>query len=426
MAKRRSQARQVLTRFCVAMAVSALVSSPAIARADVALTWNDLAVTTLIGQGQSPFSQARYMAIVQLAVFEAVNAITRDYEPYVGVVAPVGASAEAAAATAAYRVLKNYFPAAPLIDNEYAASLAAIPAGSAKTNGIATGEAAAAALIAKRVGDNSSPLTISPVGPPVKGVWQLTLPPGCAATAVGGSFYNWQNVTPFGIDSVQAYLLPEPPWIGSNTFAKDSNEVKRVGGVGSTERPADRADVARFYAASSPAYVFNLAARQTSAARHLSLSENARMLALMNMASSDSLVASFYNKYHYNFWRPETAIRFPDKFNNLVSSDPSFAPYITTPCFPSYPSNHASGSRSAATILERIFGDAPVSITMTNPLNAAVANLQFNYTTFNQICNDIDDARIYGGIHYRFDQEAGGQLARAVANTVYRNYLQKK
>ena len=426
MAKQRSQARGLMTGLCVAVAVFVSVSSPAIARADVVLTWNDLAVKTFIGQGQSPFAQARYMAIVQLAVFDAVNAISRDYEPYIPLIAPVGSSPEAAAATAAYRVLKNYFPAAPLIDSEYAASLAAIPDGPPKTNGIATGEAAAAAIIAKRVGDNSSPLTISPVGPPVAGVWQITLPTGCAATAVGGSFYNWQNVTPFAINKVQDYLLPEPPVIGSATYAKDYNEVKNVGGVGSSQRPADRADVARFYAASSPAYVFNLAARQTATARNLSLSKNARLLALLNMASSDALVASFYNKYQYNFWRPETAIRFPDKFNNLVSSDPSFAPYITTPCFPSYPSNHASGSRSAATILERIFGDAPVSITMTNPLNAAIANLQFNYTTFNQICNDIDDARIYGGIHYRFDQEAGGRLARAVAGTVYKNYLLKK
>ncbi|HVQ16225.1 MAG TPA: hypothetical protein VMS40_21635, partial [Vicinamibacterales bacterium] len=144
----RSQASLMLARSGIAVAVFALVLTPALARADVVLTWNDLAVRTFIGQGQSPFAQARYMAIVQLAVFEAVNAITRDYEPYVGVIAPVGASPRAAAATAAYRVLKNYFPAAPLIDSEYAASLAAIPAGRAKTRGIATGEAAAAAIIA--------------------------------------------------------------------------------------------------------------------------------------------------------------------------------------------------------------------------------------------------------------------------------------
>ncbi len=424
MARRRSQASCVLG-FCMAVAVAAVVSSPAIARADVVLTWNDLAVKTLIGQAQTPFSQGRYMAIVQLAVFEAVNATNPKYEPYVGIIAPVGASPEAAAATAAYRVLKNYFPAAPLIDGEYAATLAAIPDGPAKTNGISTGEAAAAALIAMRVNDHSSPLTISPVGSPVAGVWQITLPPGCSATATGGSFYNWREVTPFGIDSVQKYLLPEPPVIGSLTFAKAYNEVKSVGAANSATRPADRSDVARFYAASSPAYVFNLAARQASTAAHLSLSKNAWLLALLNMSSSDSLVASFFNKYHYNFWRPENAIRFTGTFNRNVVSDPSYVPFITTPCFPSYPSNHASGSRAAAEILDRVFGDGPQSITMTNPLNAGVANLTFTYTSFDQICKDIDDARIYGGIHYRFDQDAGTRLARAIARDVYQNNLQK-
>jgi hypothetical protein len=201
--------------------------------------------------------------------------------------------------------------------------------------------------------------------------------------------------------------------------------VKKVGGVGSTERPADRADVARFYAASSPAYVFNLAARQVAAARNLSLSKNARMLALLNMASSDSLVASFFNKYHYDYWRPETAIRSPDKFSKRLELDPSFVPYITTPCFPSYPSNHASGSRGAAEILKRIFGDRHHSITMTNPLAASVANLEFTYTSFDQICDDIDDARVFGGIHYRFDQEAGNKLGRAIARDVYRNNLKR-
>jgi hypothetical protein len=426
MAIPRTQAIRVLSRLRVAVAIVALLSSVAIARADVVLTWNDLAIRTLVGQGQSPFAQARYAAIVQLAVFEAVNAITRDYEPYVGVVAPVGASVEAAAATAAYRVLKTYFSTAPLIDDAYVASLAAIPDGSAKDKGISTGEEAAAAMIAKRDGDHSAPPLFSPVGAPDAGVWQITMPPGCAADAIGGSFYNWQDVTPFGIADVQAHLLPPPPDITSNKFARDFNEVKSVGAVDSLERPDDRSDVARFYAASSPAYVFNLAARQVSTARNLSISKNARVLALLNMASSDSLVASFYNKYHYNYWRPENAIRFSQDFGNKrIESDPSYAPYITTPCFPSYPSNHASGSTGAAEILRRIFGEGGHSIVMTNPLNMGVASLTFTYSSFDQILNDIDDARIFGGIHYRFDQVGGNKLGRAIAKEVYKNNLQR-
>jgi len=342
-------------------------------------------------------------------------------------VAPVGASADAAAATAAYRVIKNYFPAAAEIDDAYTASLAAIPSGAAKDNGIATGEAAAAAMIALRAADNSSPLTTSPIGPPVAGVWQLNLPPGCAATATGGSFYNWQHVTPFGIESVEDFLLPAPPDITSNAFTKAYNEVKRVGAVNSTSRSAHKSDLARFYAASSPAYIFNLAARQVSEVQGLSLSENARALALLNMASSDSLVASFFNKYHYNYWRPENAIRFTSDFGNPnVVPNPSYVPYIPTPCFPSYPSNHASGSYSAIEILRRVFGAGPHTIVMTNPLNAGVANLEFVYTSFKQIGFDVDDARVFGGIHFRFDQLAGADLARAIATQVYRRNLRER
>ena len=146
-----------MTRLRTAVGFAAvLMWSPINARADAVLDWDLIAVNTLITQ--SPFAQARYMAITQLAVFEAVNAITGDYEPYMGtVVAPAGASADAAAIAAAYRVLKNYFPLAASLDTAYAASLASIPDGTAKTDGIATGEAAAALMIARRVGDGSSP-----------------------------------------------------------------------------------------------------------------------------------------------------------------------------------------------------------------------------------------------------------------------------
>ena len=142
----------------VVAAVVLLVCSAVHAKADVVLTWNGIAVATLISQGQSPFAQARYLSITQLAVFEAVNAVTKEYEPYLGtVVAPAGASAEAAAVTAAYRVLKTYFPANATLDPAYAASMAAIPDGTAKVNGVATGELAAAQMTALRASDGSAP-----------------------------------------------------------------------------------------------------------------------------------------------------------------------------------------------------------------------------------------------------------------------------
>jgi hypothetical protein len=409
--------------------VALLAASPVAARADVVLDWNAIAVSTLGSQGQNPFATARFLTITQLAVFEAVNAITGDYEPYLGTVsAPAGASAEAAAVAAAYGVLKAYFPLAPNLDGAYAASLAAIPDGSAKAAGIATGQVAAAQMVARRVGDGSSPAQFGLPASIDVGVWQLT--PSCPAA--GGILFQWQNVTPFGVPSVPgshawiAQFAPgPPPALTSEMYAKDFDEVKRVGNVASdlTDRPQDRTDVSRFYAATSPSFVFNLVARQVAAAEGRSLSENARTLALLNMATNDSLVASFWTKYHYNFWRPETAIAGAAVDDNRkTDADASFAPYILTPCFPSYPSNHGSGSNSGAEILRRVFGAGGHAITMANP---AVPGLTFQYSSFSQITDDISDARVFGGIHFRFDQDAGADLGRDVATYIYKHNLRR-
>jgi hypothetical protein len=139
------------------------------------------------------------------------------------------------------------------------------------------------------------------------------------------------------------------------------------------------------------------------------------------MAINDSLVASFFNKYHYNFWRPETAIHEGDTDGNpKTEADPNFIPFIVTPCFPSYPSNHGSGSNGGAEVLRRLYGEGGHAITISNP---AVPNVVFQYTSFRQITHDISDARVYGGIHFRTDQVAGAQLGQAVGTAVYKNNL---
>ncbi len=402
--------------------VSVLFGSAA-ARADVVLDWNTIAVNTAVANKINPYAQARYAAIVQLAVFEAVNAITGEYQPYLGTItAPPGASAEAAAIEAAYQVLSTYFPASQTtLDADRTNSLASIPNGQAKIDGIATGDAAAAAMIALRANDGSSPPQFYTPGPPIPGAWQAT--PSCPVVngvAVGVGF-QWQNVTPFGIPNAGDFLLGPPPALTSNEYAKAYNEVMTVGSLDSTERPQDRANVALFYAASSPAQVFNQAAVQVEQQQGGSLSENARALALINMAMNDSLVASFLNKYHYIFWRPETAIHGGDTDGNPKTvGDPSWAPFIVTPCFPSYPSNHGSAGNGAAEVLRRLYGEAGQSITLTNP---AVPNIVLQYTSFKQITDDISDARVYGGIHFRTDQEAGADLGRVIGTVVYKNNL---
>jgi hypothetical protein len=403
--------------------IVSLLVGPLTAGADAVLDWNAIAVNTAVANKQNPFAQARYAAIVQLAVFEAVNSITHKYQPYLGTIkAPPDASPEAAAIEAAYQVLSTYFPSSqPTLSADWTNSMQSIPDGSAKTDGIATGDAAAAAMIALRANDGSSPPQFYTPGPPVPGAWQATSScPVVNGVAVGIGF-QWQNVTPFGITSASDFLLDPPPALTSEKYARAYNEVMTVGSVDSTQRPQDRANVALFYAASSPTQVFNQAAEQVAMAQGRSLSDNARTLALINMAMNDSLVASFLNKYTYNFWRPETAIHGGDTDGNPKTvGDPNWAPFITTPCFPSYPSNHGSAGNGAAAIMRRIYGEDGHSITLTNP---AVPTIVLQYSSFKQITDDISDARVYGGIHFRTDQIAGQRLGRAVGRTVFEHNL---
>jgi PAP2 superfamily len=394
-----------------------LLASAHTAGADVVLDWNATMITTL--SGQNPFASARFAAITQLAVFEAVNAITGAYEPYLGAIAaPTGASAEAAAAAAAHRVLRTYFPArAAALDAALATSLSTIPDGPSKQDGISTGNAAAAAMLALRANDGAAvpqfylPTSNEP------GQWQLT--PSCSA--LGGGQRHWGAVTPFSVPSIEPFRLGPPPGLNTGEYAKDYVEVKAVGGSNSVVRPADRADVARFFGSYSPVSWANSAARQVAAAQGRWLSENARALALLNIALSDATVAAFDTKYYYAFWRPETAIRAAASDGNAKTDpDMTFAPFIVAPCFPGYPSNHAAVSYAAREVLERLYGPRGHDITLST---TNVPDVILSYATFVDITSDVDDARVYGGIHFRFDQEAGAQVGRRVGDHVYKRLL---
>jgi hypothetical protein len=413
-------------RISAVLLAAGLVSGQGTARADdIVLRWNEIAART--ATATSPFDQARVWAIVQLAVFEAVNAITQDYEPYLNpaTVAPPGASVDAAVVTAAHRVLTTYFMAPATVmalDAARDSDLAAIPAGPAKTSGIDVGIAAANGMIALRAGDGAFPLTSSMPTSTLAGDYQLTT--ACAA----GMFYNWQHVTPFGIPDVGAYLLPPPLSLTSNRYAKDYLEVETVGGSTSVDRLPDRTEVVRLYAVSSPSFVLMMAARQLAAAKGTSLSENARALALIQMSISDALVASFMNKYHYNRWRPETGIRNGAiDGNDKTDGDPLFATFIPTPCFPSYPSNHASGTDGGLEATRRLFGAAGHDITISNNVPALgslpATTITKHYAQLKDLASDVDDARVYGGIHWRSDQVAGADLGRAIATAVVKNNL---
>jgi hypothetical protein len=410
---RGSGARRYLV---LAVATVSLAASPS-AAPDVVVEWNAIMTSTV--SGQNPFAEARFAAITQLAVFEAANAATGEYYPYLGTTtAPPGTSSEAAAVAAAHAVLVQYFPdRAPALDSARQASLDSIPDGTAKADGIAAGMAAAAAMIAGRANDGSTPPAFYPAGPPVPGAWQ----PTASCPAAGGVLRHWGNVVPFGIPSAAQFRSEPPPALASRAYAKDYDTVRTVGDRDSDLRPADRTDVARFYNAVLAVQVWNAVARQIAASHDETISQRARAFALLNMAISDGLVAVMDTKYHYALWRPETAIRAGDSDGNRSTiGDPSFVPLITAPCFPSYPSAHATASNAARAVLHKLYGNGGHAIRLESPSLPAIA---LDYTTFKQIADDIDDARVYGGIHFPFDQGAGAEQGRRIGLFVYRNKL---
>ena len=400
-----------------------LLVAPGSAIADVVVDWTVIAGNTAGGVNGG----ARNMAVVSLAMFEAVNAITGDYEPYLGTVsAPDGASPDAAAVAAAYRVLRTYATApatVAVLDTARAASLADIPDGQAKVDGVQVGEAAAAAMLALAANDGSSPATFHEPPSASVGEWQPT--PSCPINpATGlrvGTSSQVARMRPLAIPSPSAFRPEPPPALDSYRYYMAQREVLAVGNVSSTGRPVDRADVARFYNGIGNHYGVRLIAPQLALARGDSLSENARNFALIAMAVNDAFIASFEGKYHYRLWRPETAIRAgTDDANQWTEGDTSFMPFITTPCFPSYPSNHASGSSASLEMMRRLYGEAGHDLTLQSPTLPGVV---LHYTALHQILADVSDARVYGGIHFRFDQEAGDRLGRDVATFVAKTYL---
>lgn len=385
------------------------------AHADAVTEWNAIMETTVLTQ-PDPFLQLRSATITQVAVFEAVNAIVGDYEPYLGTVtAPHGASPEAAAIAAAHRALATLHPdSAAELDGLRATSLAAIPDGWAKDEGIAVGEAAALAVLAERENDGS--IDNTPYTPGTEpGEYRPTPPDFTPAFRPGLG-----QVKTFAIKSGAQFRIAPPPALGSRRYARDYNEVKRVGDVDSSERPPDRADVARFYAVTDTVLWYPVA-REASQAQGKTLAENARIFALLGIAIFDAAVAVFDSKYFYNYWRPVTAIHNGDRDGNRkTDADANWATFVPTPPFPSYPSGHAGFSNAARRVLERMFGAKGHSITVANPV---IPDVVLHYTSWKQITDDIDDARIFGGVHYRFDQETAARQGRRVGAYVLRHWL---
>lgn len=392
---------------------SVVVQENGIASDSVVVRWNEIAVTAL--GAIAPFPGTRAMAAVQVAVFEAVDAITGGFEPYFGTIgARPGADPEAAAIVAAHDVLVWLLQLVPAqvtsLDAQRDAALVAIPDGEAKADGIAVGQDAALAVIAARTGDGATAVQFYVPASSDPYQWQKT--PTCPAT--GGLFYHWRNVKPYGIQSSSQFRSPPPPALDGDAYAASFDEVQAVGYVGSPLRSQHQSDVARIYAAQPPHKGWNSIARQILARRQDSITETARTLAIMNMSLSDAHVSVFDTKYFYTTWRPETAIPRAAEDGNAATVAGPFTPFIATPCFPGYPSAHGAGAGAASRVLEAAYGRF-YSPPLVNS-DPAVEGVLLQYTDLKDIVGDVSDARVYGGIHFRFDQDEGEAMGRAVAN----------
>jgi hypothetical protein len=385
---------------------------------DVVLEWNEIAVATI--GAQPPFPSTRFMAMVELSVFEAVNAITGRYEPYLGtLMAPAGASTEAAAITAAHGVLKALFPAAAAtLDQQRDASLALIPGGPAKPDGIAVGEAAAAAMIAQRTGDGSTPAQFYLPTNSDPYEWQPTQ----SCPPAGGVFFHWGNVRPFGVLNSSQFRADPPPPLTSRRYARDFNEVLALGDISSPIRSRHKANVARLYAAQPPHQGWNWVARQIINRHDHDITDTARTLALMNMSLADAHITVFESKYFYRTWRPETAIPRAGEDGNPNTAAGAFTPFIVTPCFPGYPSAHGVGAGAASRILWQAYGRHHTVINS----HPGVPGVVLTYDNLLDIVKDVSDARVYGGIHFRTDQDAAEYQGRSVAQWNLDNYLRPR
>jgi hypothetical protein len=381
--------------------------------ADVITDWNETAVTFVTSRMTPPAAQ-RAVAMVQVAMFDAVNSIEPRYRPYlVRLPAPLTASKEAAAASAAGVVLAGLLPQAEgQVKGTMASYLGAIPNGDAKSAGIKLGEAVAARVLDVRAKDGSdAPDGYRPKTRP--GVYVPT------PITVGST---WPNVTPFALASASQFR-PEPPIaLTSAQWAADYNEIKELGAKGSTKRSARQTEDARFWLITGPQSTDPIV-RQLVAAKKLSVIDSARFMALASVALADAYIAVMDAKYLYEFWRPITAIRNGDIDDNPdTARDPTWQPIDNTPMHPEYPCAHCIGSSALSAVVEALLGtaDAP-EIVMTSPTAPGVTH---RWTNLHAYVEEVAQARISAGFHYRFSTEAGQDMGRKIGQYVVQNTMQ--
>ena len=402
---------------CGALALGLV--SPASVHADTVTDWNQVAAAALQspgtatppGAGQGAVSTA-HLAMVHGAIYDAVNAIDGSHEPYVS--APAAEpwySQDAAVAAAARHVLVNGglgIPAArmPVIEAAYEATLAAIPNEPAKAGGIATGKAAAAGMLVARTGDGRFG-SFRFGESTLPGGWRLV--PPATATDPGA----WlKDVAPFVLRDPDRFRGQAPHKLGSRAYAADFDEVKAIGSATSSTRTPDQTAAANYWGLSNATATMASLIRSVANTQGGTLADHARLLARAYTNAADALIVTWRDKARYSFWRPYTAIReAATDGNDSTDADPTWSALISTPPYPDHPSGLSTFGSAVADTMQHFYGRDRATFSGTTP-----TGVTRQFTSFSQLVDDIVEARIWSGIHFRFADEEAAQIGRKVAH----------
>lgn len=418
-----------LARATLWTGITALAGNPL--RADMVTRWNGLLLTALRTENAAPTLGSRNAAIVHAAIFDAVNAVVRKYEPYrYSPTAAPGASAEAAALAAAYETLTLLFPSERgIFDNAYAQDLAALPDDPGREEGLRAGREAAELNLNSRASDGAS--TDVPYIPSDEpGAWRRTPPDYRPPLAP-----NWGFVEPFVIPSTQNFPIPPPPALDSSAYAEAYDQVASLGSRQSQVRTADQTEIGHFWAydrggMGPPPILYNQIVREIAETQGNTLEQNARLFALINLAQADGCIVCWNAKYQYNFWRPITAIQEGDWDGNEATVPapdwtPLGAPGSTvrpdfTPPFPSYPSGHGTFGGAVFRLLTRFYGTDAISFSSGSD---ETPNVRRTFPSFSAADEENALSRVYLGVHWIFDQRAGQASGREIAEFIFRSAL---
>jgi len=415
----------------LALGLATVLMASSIARADDVTDWNQHMLRAGTVGGTSPLVMSRVAAIVQASVFDAVNGIDRKYMPvHVPPGGDAGASRRAAVVEAAYTALVALYPTQKsTFDARLAVSLTAIASDPHETavgiaSGVAWGQTVANGILSWRATDGFTPAPAPFVGGNAVGEWRPT-PPGL----LPGAGPQFAYMTPWSISAPSQFRPGGPPALTSARYTADFNETKTMGSISSTIRSSDQTIYAWFWAASTATYIWNHLADSLilrderdenddsggSHNRRNSLLRNARLLALVDIAMADAAIACWEAKYYYVFWRPVTAIPLADTDGNSATiSDPAWMPLFATPAHPEYPSGHSTVSGAAARVLASFFGERE-RFTLDNDLLIGVTR---SFRSFSESLDEVKNARIFAGIHFRSACDDGQAIGTQVANWV--------